>query len=731
MRYELILNKDETIDITNDIINNSFVEIARCDEVFGSGTLDFENKTINKNIPPYTLLHISDDTYNKYWCASSEATLNMISQTYFHHCELLDATCLLSRFVVGSKAFSVTGTNKLDKDKVNILIELMNQKYDVVLSCANEDLLYEEKEFVFGAGTTLYDCLVEIAKQYNRLPFVVEVWFDANNKLNIAFEFRSLISNTYKWVANRVLSLTQTQNSDNYCYYLESEATNVIDRTNMVKVDNLVLKADSVKVDEDNAKIELPTKAEQVLEFGITNIPASLVIAFAVKEAKGTGMKTYGEWAKLYPDLNTIYDEIISKYVSDKDLVYNNTAYKYEMLYVAEENQYLLYLYNNIYETKMRQSLTKYLLAKEKWDLLTDDKKPRYAYYQTGTNIIDGINNYYKTDLWNEIIGSSVKSFMKDFDIDVQNKYVGEKYGEVTIDVFKLELINESPYNNIFNNIFYAEYIPITNPFLVDKKSSLPTNEEDWKPYALTYNKSSNYIDLDKIVNSMQMENNSIGREELILTYDMLGTTMPRVSQMLNIDDINWYIKSMQTTFGTHSVTSIINLVRNCNKKADVIGLNTQYNTTKNPFENIIERPIFCESNDAITLTNGNCYLMLNRSGLSSIYKPVTLMQQGNVVYAYCEALDFYSFDKKVEHVSGSIYTQKDVKYVNDYNELESTTISLVELLDDLRGNATDGVGLPYYTGAKNVLFSKTLKIYKDAREKLTFTIKLNNCIIK
>lgn len=735
MEFKLLINKAETIDITADLINKSFVEMIRLDEVFGSATLDFESTTIDYNISPYTLLHITDSGYNKYWCVSSECSENLNTHTYFHHCQLLDATCLLSRFVVGSKAFSVTGTNKLDKDKVKVLIELMNQKYDVVLSCLNADLLYEEKEYVFGAGTTLYDCLVEIAKQYNRLPFVTEVSFDTNNKLNISFEFRSLSGNSYSnfFAEKRILSIVQNQNVDNYCYYLESEATNVIDRTNVVKVENLVLKADSVKVDEDNAKLELPTKAEQVLDFGITNIPASLVIAFTVKEGRGTGMKTYGEWAKLYPDLENIYNNVIIEYFSDKETFYNDINYLWELVYDTNENEYLLYLYNNSFKVNMRQSLTKYLLSKEKWDLLTDNSKPRYAYYQTGTNVIDGLNNYYKTDLWNEIIGSSVQSFMKDFDIDVNTPNQGETFGEVTIDVFKLEYTQStSPYDSIFNNVFYAEYIPITNPFLVDKKSSLPTNEINWKPYALTYNKSSNFVDFDKITNSMQIENNSIGREEIILTYDTLGVTIPQPSQTMILNEITWYIKSVQTTFGENTRTSIINLVRNYNKTADVIGLNTQYNTTKNPFENIIERPIFCESNDAITLVNGNCYFKFFFGGKQQpLYKPAVLMKQGSIVYAYCEMLDFYAFDKKVIKVSEKVYKTEDISYVDENNEVDTISISLVALFSDLNTNGTQGVTLPYYNGEEIELFGALLKVYKDAREKLTFTIRLNNCIIK
>jgi hypothetical protein len=60
---------------------------------------------------------------------------------------------------------------------------------------------------------------------------------------------------------------------------------------------------------------------------------------------------------------------------------------------------------------------------------------------------------------------------------------------------------------------------------------------------------------------------------------------------------------------------------------------------------------------------------------------------------------------------------------------LETAIISVCQINNNL--SLEEAKNLPEYNGAKTFIFSVAPYIYKDAREKLTFTFKLNNCIIK
>ena len=104
-------------DISNDVITNTFNYMERIDDVYGTGSFQFESKTITENIPPYSILEVDGIKY----CCSSEETFHYGRKSWFHNVSIIELTSLLSRFLVGSKAFSVTGSNKLDYQKINIL----------------------------------------------------------------------------------------------------------------------------------------------------------------------------------------------------------------------------------------------------------------------------------------------------------------------------------------------------------------------------------------------------------------------------------------------------------------------------------------------------------------------------------------------------------------------------------------------------------------------------------
>ena len=97
-------------------------------------------------------------------------------------------------------------------------------------------------------------------------------------------------------------------------------------------------------------------------------------------------------------------------------------------------------------------------------------------------------------------------------------------------------------------------------------------------------------------------------------------------------------------------------------------------------------------------------------------------------IYIVFETLDNYSFDKTSYRVNNNTeyFVVKDVPYGNNYNELTNCEYQICRL-----SNLTqeESMKLPLYSGnIKNQTHLKTINsIYKDARERLLFTIYFPN----
>ena len=288
-------------DISNDVITNTFNYMERIDDVFGTGSFQFESKTIDYNISPYSILEVDGIKY----CCSSEATYHYGRKSWFHNVSIIELTSLLSRFLVGSKAFSVTGSNKSDYQKINILLDLMNIKYNINLHFKNSiNSLNKKIEFVFGAGTTLFDALNEILKNYNRRIKVVNI-----QSGNIELDLIDLSNLPVITTDNlSVLSKTKIQNSENYCKYLETEATNVIDTNKTTKITNIYPKALDIKLTEDTFVVETPTPIYEIKKFEV-NLAGSLFVQIYLNDGVSTYVqKTYEEFANERPYLKTLFD---------------------------------------------------------------------------------------------------------------------------------------------------------------------------------------------------------------------------------------------------------------------------------------------------------------------------------------------------------------------------------------------------------------------------------------
>lgn len=714
--------KINNIDVTNDVVLNTFSYMKRIDDVFGIGSFNFESKDINYNIPPYSVLTIDDE----YFLCSSEATYHYGKQSWFHNVSIIEATSVLSRFLVGSKSFSVTGTNRKDKEKIYILLDLINQKYDVnitFIKLLTEYNFYNEIEYVFTAGTTLYDALNEIAKNYNYRIFVKKI-----DGKNIELDYIDLTNLTIEYIdSNNLLSKTKIQNAENYCKYLESEVTNVIDTTNTTIVDNIYPTSSTIRLSEDTYMLKVPTPIYKVEKFWV-NARAlfNSILTFPENFDYNTlEYKTYEEWAKLHPVLLEIYENYYKKYVP------NWNDFKVSIWYASYKE--LTYdKYSSNLEPIVTIDVTDKIKSKEQYDLVEDKNKPDYVYYSLGSNVIDGFNIFYKNDFWNTIIGQTKKPYFLNLNY-TDTSLQGIVYKNITISTFSAQVLTGS----IWQQTFGIEYYPIANPFLVNIKKDNPENELNYKQYALSYGKSSNYVDFDKISNSMEIENQSMGKVEMVIEIDVTDKELLYPYRKVNIEGKEWYVSNIQYRISPTQSIGTLNLVQNYNKIADVISLNSQYNTTKNPLQNIIERPLYYETDLNFEFTQGKSLILLetiNKDNLTISYlafSPI-ILQKDKETYLYFEMQDQFSAGTRPVKVEDTGDTKiEDVSYVDSNNEVVKYRLRLLNLpvIDYKIAKNLPLLPDDWVNHWENL--SNQILIYKDAREKLTFTIKANNCIIK
>lgn len=708
-------------DISNDVITNTFNYMERIDDVYGTGSFQFESKTITENIPPYSILEVDGIKY----CCSSEATFHYGRKSWFHNVSIIELTSLLSRFLVGSKAFSITGSNKSDYQKINILLELMNIKYNINLHFKNSiNSLNKKIEFVFGAGTTLFDALNEILKNYNRRIKVVNI-----QNGDIELDLIDLSNLPVITTDNlSVLSKTKIQNSENYCKYLETEATNVIDTNKTTKITNIYPKALDIKLTEDTFVVETPTPIYEIKKFEV-NLAGSLFVQIYLNDGVSTYVqKTYEEFANERPYLKTLFDNTFAKY-------YNWNWFKSKK-WILNKHKFYPVEYRDLagnYDTdglliNIRKPLdyTDRILSKEQYDLKEDKDKPKYAYYTQGSKYIDGFNIFYKNDFWNTIIGQTEKPFIQTITFTEEGIFNDYTFSE---GYFAYSFANYG--GQVTKNTYSVEYTPIINPMLINVKKDTPINETAYKNYSLSYGKSGNNIDFDKLVNSMEIENNSIGKPEMVVDF-IVSNDEIQMYGMIQFGGINWYVVNSQLSINANQKIVKYNLVSNYNKIADAISLNSQFNTLKNPLQNIIERPIYIEIDDSFELEEGKCYIGIKRmtAGQYLLKQPVVLTN-GDEKILYIETLDQYSFDRYAEPIETGVYKLSDASYVNGNNEMHSFYLQIfkIENID------VDEVNLlpnfPVNSYHETLIKEKQFTIYKDAREKITFTIKAKNCIIK
>lgn len=749
---------NEWRDVSEGLITSSEITLTkRSDEVFGVGHLKMV-LDIDYSIPPYSLLLINDSEY--YLCKSTSNKYLTRENTYFHDFEILEPTAILACYLIGSKSFSITGRHRTDAQKLLIIGELILVKYGVhlILDSSIHSIFTQEREYQFGSGTTLYDALIEIAKYYNAKPIVNNL---SEDTIYLQFKIFDEDNATFEIDNSRILKVEVNQNTDEYCNYLESEMQNVVDRTNTTWVRGLTTRIpyeEGAKMDTSNARLILPSRIEKIKTFigygpstikGINiSMPTDTYQVFLegldIENGKGGASllgieNSYPYYEGTFSNItkavngniqngrdytipiNDMLNKFMAKYNIDS---HDISSAKFRFNQAANTGLETIEEFN----TTTKIDLTSRILEMSVYEILPAADRVRYCFYTSGSDTVDGMYEFYKDDFWNNLLGISKNPFLAG---STQENISDDSYNvKITFDI-------SSKQANPILWVFDIEYYPIADFFMKSDKSILPLNEASYKAISRSYNNSSNFVDFDRANYSIQKNNDILGQPSILIEYNSRGLSSPEINDTVYFNGQLWYISMFSRTVCLSSDRALINLVRDYNKVAEAIGVETQFSATKNPTNHQVDRYVYAEQTmpEEFQLPN-NLYLKLTfdmYDGSSMIlYKNAVLYYDSHTAYLTCKALSNYCLDRKVDKSKNesSLASIKDISYVDENNELYKVKIDVVSLNDM---TAEDYKNLPELesTAKETLIISgNSFKVYKDARERLIFTLKLNNVII-
>lgn len=276
-------NKDinSYIDVTSSIVSELTLD-ERIDQVLDSGTFSFLSRDFTNAIEPFTRCIIKgiNSKYGMYdgclsfFCTSNCNKYLTVEGLYYHEVQLYEPTKLLECLILGTKAFShVEGKNNYNSnyDRIRIITELMNQKYDYYIELdgsVNPFNLSSEREYTFGAGTTMFDAINEIMKTEGCIP---RLWFKQNSyykKFILGYvKINELKTSTIVSLA-KITKQSSTQSVDEYCSEMEAEYSEVVDRDTLQDV-VLSCRSQGDIISNDTGCLILPSNIESLYSLSI------------------------------------------------------------------------------------------------------------------------------------------------------------------------------------------------------------------------------------------------------------------------------------------------------------------------------------------------------------------------------------------------------------------------------------------------------------------------------
>jgi len=798
---------------TGSIVGDSLTIARRCDEAFATGRAQMivgsSLPEQRQNIPPYTLCQIDGDKY----LMQSECTLYQTykpnnAEQYVHDITITELTAVLECFIVGTKVLS---SDEYDSTKMQKLCELMSTKYGVTFTLNTttinnntNPIASAKNEYRFANGTTLYDALTQISMRANCRPVVTDYTYNSNTK-NITIGFIELsnlivqggdsgtiptyINNIYEIHKDKVIQWTKTQSQDNYCKYLETEANNVIDTTNLAYdkcLSQRCIGESRITYDPEggNGKIYTTSKINRVTQLKVKTHTYPVFNDMCGYDYFRTYVDEVDEesyYEVYYPDLvgtqKTLWQivagnsnqELYNFIVEWCNLVGANITDVMSKLYTftyggtyqfthegaTYNDRYITMTPVTAYEVvSMPFDMTDYVLEKDQYMAEAETVRPQYVYYEQGNNVIDGLHKKPSYDMWQALAAFFTGSWNGDFiskarslltvdSGDIKSiTHTGSMSGQVATISSTLTIPDSAEFD--------VEYEAITNPMIMNIKTDTPPNESSYKNFGRTYSVGASQIDFDKLVDSMNLSNDMLGKVEhtieLIvddvtlpseLTYNYLLTAEVRYtdnSQNITNEKLG-YILNYEIKYNIGYKSLVLYITSSVKNIANAIGIPYQYHATRLPIDNIVERPI----RSKITMSTSNKNAIINNAGRllvqfkfkdannveTKIVSRGIVLTKGDKLYLYCEAEDQYAWGYKASVENQTVTINVPIKYADANNEIVSYSCNFgffditSEQSNDLPKSDLFSDNAFILTGVSNQ------KIYKDAYEKLTFTIEI------
>lgn len=731
MKVEIFLN-NEWLDISNQIYNAIQFDY-RIDEVFDTGSFTFESKTINYNIPPHTMTRIDGE----YWLCSS--TCNEIipsnPKMYNHQVELLEVSFLMQTIIIGAKVLSNTPSFKSFNSKAAILTNLANIKNELLFGAANVNYFFEieevykeiEREHTFGDGTSLFQALLELGKTINAIPYISHVanrGIENSGKWNLTISWFWLDSGiAYPLDKNKILKFEMMQDVENYTSVLESNVYGVVDRDSVVTINNLTVRSEEAIISSDNQVLLLPSKAEKIEKmdmWGLLIGNISISHLYPKSELANYASITWGSIKNLYPDeSNWIIVKManLGLYEFDDSLVFT---------ILSKEDQLGLIYYEfyvnpsqSTQNIKQKFNITNRLLEKNQFDLLGIADKPKYLTYKSGSNKIENLYKKYKGDLWSNILKTSSGPFIKEFYEKISGTYTTTSFGYGGDLTLQLNFITgiEQYYNPIYY-AFNVQYVPMVDTFVKSSNTKLPFNEEKIKATSRSFELGANQLDFNLIIPAINKQNDMLAMPEITIEY--VGKEYPNIGAKIIIKGKGYYVSSVQTSIISGRYISYINLVSNYSKIAEVFGVASQYESTRNPLTGIIDRIVYLGERNISSATG-----LTVEYGYTKRYKRGPIISYNNESYLIVEAQDNYIFDTGMvenTNLTSGLFENKMYEYGRGNDTTQTYYFEVVQENETLTiGESRNLPVLGNYT----TLDSFTLDLYKDPRERMIFVVKM------
>lgn len=700
-------------------------------------------EVLMSTIEPFTLCSIEGNYAYNYYYASSECqkVITTTNEAYIHKVTLYELTKRLETFILGSKAFSIIqgkSNYNTDYDRIRIINELMADKYNfaITLDSSMSSRFTLNREYSFGAGTTMFDALKEIMANENCIP---RLEYDGDNYI-LTFDDLNLVGESQ--TLNNIESITITQNVDEYCSEIETELSEVSGSTSPSTIVLAATGVDDV-VTGDNACLVLPTKIDTVTQLEI--VGKNLLIAtndwFVTYNCELTDdqIKTINNNSNVLnvTTLHSVMEQVLGTVVADS--FYNNSipnkgyskqagfvigAIGYSQVVVG--GKYATYNESKTEETTPNLEFTRtgdnsvditnYLLNKEQYDLLEAKMQPKYLYYEHGTNIIGGFNQRANDTFWMSMIYGKVTSFMTAMFVDNTGHFAKTASGN----------------GSALPLVFRVNYYPLAPLFTRVEKDLIPNNIS-----SRSFNNGSSSIDFNQLMPQMEKSVNLLGLEVRTITC--------RCNVPIGSKTQYGYVISKTLNYRIYNdqVLDSITYICSDNKQlvAQAVSRATQYEATNLPQTGIIDRYVYFDTNKSISSYSTPYLLICDENyGEDIVAKPIVCLTNGKYKYGIVEAEDNYSIGTRlVKSDQTGYYANTPVKYADNDNYRETYRFYVLDpnLNYDTVSNIEDSridffASLPYYPKTSDTIHSTYGKytalsnklVYKDPRERLIFVIR-------